>query len=112
MAAVSHKWHRGNIAVEGTNTTQASESRACRASADPITFLCMHKALVRLVANFGGCTSSGRPGESPEKVRQRCVNDDGVQQANKHERAAVQPKTDLNNTGKDLCENKKAFSLQ
>lgn len=45
-------------------------------------------------------------------VRQRCVNDDGVQQANKHERAAVQPKTDLNNTGKDLCENKKAFSLQ
>lgn len=66
MAAVSHKWHRGNIATEGTNTTQAGGSRACRAFTDPITFLCMHKAVVRLVANFGGCTSSGKPGESPE----------------------------------------------
>lgn len=66
VAAVSHKRHRGNIAAEGTNTTWAGGSRACRAFTDPIAFLCTHKAVVRLVASFGGCTSSGEPGQSPE----------------------------------------------
>lgn len=68
VAAVSHRQHRGNIAVEGMNTTQAGGSRACRAFSDPITFLCMHRAVVRLVASFGGCTSSGKPGESSKTV--------------------------------------------
>lgn len=35
VAAVSHKWHRGNTAAEGTNATQAGGSRACRAFTDP-----------------------------------------------------------------------------
>lgn len=86
---MSHKRHRGHIDVEGTKTTQAGGSRACRASADPITFLCMHKSAVRLVAKFGGCTSSGKPGESPEnhktagvlmmKVFSRLINVRGQQ---------------------------------
>lgn len=53
------------IAVEGTITSQAGRSRACRTLTGALAFLGTRKAAARLVSSFGGCTSRGQPGESP-----------------------------------------------